>query len=1414
MPGLILDMEQGAAPLPKIPDYGFVVSHQKVELDIDFSTQSLTGRTEITILPLRRDLREIRIDARQCTIPLYQVMINGKPATFTYEDPLKVLEIPKHIKWTADQYHLQKERLSQFIDEDIRAEGALHIILPRNVHIEEADPFSDGAANALTQRAVGATIARTSSIALNGVEQLSAAPTMTPRTAADQNTRFQPLIVTIPFSITNFRDGLHFVGLAETDKRYPHVYTRHTVDPGTASCIFPCVDDPGMRCTWEIHIRCSRTLGDAMKRPPIDRGQRIHHHHHHHYGKKDHANVLTNGVNGVVIDDNQTPLTEEEKIMEMAVVCSGEMMDEVIDEWDSSKKTVSFLLTSVVAAQHIGFAIGPFEQIDLSERDEEDLEKLGQNILPVWAYCLPGRGDEVRNTCLTMAHAVDWFALNFSSFPYSEAKFVFIDDQIRDIDHTASLSLCSNRLLFPRDIIDPEQEVIRKLAHALATQWLGIHVVPSQATDRWITIGLSHYMTGLFMKGLFGNNDYQFRQKTLADKLVEQDIQRPPLYALGEYLGVGSFESEFMDLKAPLVLFILDKRIIKASGTTGLTRVISKIVTGANTGAGESILSTEGFRKLCEKVTKYRQTEPFWNQWVYGAGCPRFSIVQKFNKKRLCVEMKITQRQDAPVKPEAVPSLTKQEFFREFKEDCAGVFAGEVQPLFTGPMTIRIHEADGTPYEHIVEIRDGTGSFEIPYNTKYKRLKRTRRQRERAANSGMVGDTEIGEDTLYYCLGDILQTPREMRDWNLVDWDQEMQAKMEGESYEWIRVDADFEWLCTKEFIGGMPGYMYMSQLQQDRDVVAQQESMLWLKSQPAHPLAATFLIRTLMDTRYFHGIRSMAAEILPTHAVPQHNWIGLTHLEKAFSEFCCYKGTKTPRANDFNDRAAYTVMKSITKAVAEVRGPDGTCPKPARQFILDQLRFNDNGQNEYSDCYKVAGLLTAAAECLIPKKKNKDEVLFQDDDENNEEPKQFRDMVIDEIDRYRRMDEWSHTYNNIYTIIALDCKHKLMKAGIIPINAVEFVKYIHDGTADEIQFKAFESLLDLGYMTNGTLVTYLLTIASTDNSPYVRHRLYEEFCLGLAAVAFGNGPDKAADSPAANVDILIVEEDSALNEVRKDHIERTTTVDGALSAVKKELQLDMPLKKALWKAIQSPKLNLVEQSDFLDVCNILYQPGVDSMVVEIKLPRYWNVDNLGKGILKFKQNGRLRELKQKPRALPAPPTLVVAAPVTPSGPALRLCFPPVSNVSTTTMGPPAKTNKRPHPPERTSSITSSDGPRPRKMIKLNVNGSKLDAILRSPPNPVSARAKPSSSRSSPAPKKDPSPSPALSLPSPGRSNTSISPTPQQPPQIIPSPSTIAIKPGRKPLPDSAPNPPPQPAVKRPSIVLKFNKNPKTSQSP
>ncbi|KAG4034749.1 hypothetical protein MFRU_002g01020 [Monilinia fructicola] len=1207
MPALLLnsDDREGVPIVNDEPaDYGFIVVHQKVELEVDFSTKTLRGRTEIQILPQTKELQTIHIHARQCSIPQKKVLVNGQVASFSYEDPHKKLEVPDYYSWDIESHKMQKDRV-KFLSSDSKLAGTIEIEIPDSVRIEEVDPFSDKAATPVTQRAVGVAVARNSSVALEGGS--ASVPVFTAKTAAEQASRFQPLTVTIPFVTNRIRDGLQFVGVEEGDVRFPHVYTKHSMERGVACCIFPCVDDSAMRCSWDISIKCSRTLGDALKRRP-----------HIHNHKPGHAIGIYEKM-----DIDEVFLSDEEKLLEMAVICSGEQVDEVIDLDDSSKKIVSFQCTSDIAATHVGFSIGPFEQVDLSEyREGEDEERLGQGqSTAIYGYCLPGRTEELRNTCAPLAHAIDHFVLSLGSFPFSESKFVFVDDQVNDTEHTASLSICSSRLLFPEDIIDPEMDNIRKLVHAIASQYVGVSIVPDQRSDRWLIAGISHFMTNSFMKNLCGNNEFMFRQKLNSDRLVRLDVDRPSLFALGEIVDVCEDTREFMELKAPLVLFILDKRIAKAQGGTGISRVISKMIVNANAiGGADSTLSTEGFRKSCEKITKYRETDSFFTQWVHGAGCPHFTIAQKFNKKRLCVEMTITQTQASS---EGESKLHKHGFYRAFKDKVNGVTAPKAQSTFTGPLTIRIHEADGTPYEHIVTIREKTSRIEIPYNTKYKRLKRNRRMKERAnAGTAMEINAENHEDALIYCLGDVLQSPQDIQEWGLRDWDPATEAKMEAESYEWIRVDADFEWICDKKFTG-MEAYMYVSQLQQDRDISAQYESMVYLDNAPPHPLVATFLIRTLMDRRYFYGIRAMAAKSLAKHAVEKDvKWIGLSHLEKAFQEFFCYPGTKMPRSNDFSDKQAYWIDCAIPQAMSRIRSLyDSLCPRRARQFILDQLRFNDNGNNDYSDNFKVANLLRSLADSLIPGAKGLNNDALLDDTEEIDEPQKFRDIVLEELDRYSRMDEWIDSYQNIYTITVIECKLKLMNAGIIPLDALDFAQYLHDGTAPRVRIKAFEALADLGFLKNTSVACLLVTAMSTDPSPWVRSELTKVFHYGMGVLGLGEYKTKRVAAPVAK-DGLIIEEASTT--ARQEQAERSSSIIGALASLKLEVGGNTDLKNAMWKAVLSPVITVAEQNDFLELCTVFCYPK-ESLILKLRYPRYWKVEHRGKGRLVFKHTKKVR---------------------------------------------------------------------------------------------------------------------------------------------------------------------------------------------
>ncbi|CAK7201317.1 Transcription initiation factor TFIID subunit 2 [Sporothrix eucalyptigena] len=1370
LPGGDPSLADGASEEEQLPPVEeFVVVNQEVSIDINFREQSVHGESRITIYLTNPDdpPDEVALDARQCEIDTTQIRVNGKPVRATYRDPYESLDLPPAWDLTPSNFPVLKSRMRNLLPRRRRdlpvekreqvgcnpADRSLRVALRPEPPKPATTNATGTTADSITAQQPGKLKVRLSTAGPGDAVTAS-------KTESDQPTDGLFEIV-IPFRTTHIRDGLHFVGVEDSDTRFPHVYTRHSLEPGIAACIFPCLDDPGSRCFWKIHIKTPRTLGDALM-------QQLASNQSLDDAAAAAADATTGNERTVALNGNQSKqafqqngqgagsgrqlqLTEEDKLLDMTVVCSGNLVGEKVDETDEKKKIMTFEITDHgAAANQIGFAIGPFEHVDLYTgfRTDEDDEKLGASALKIHGYCLPGRQIEVQNSCVSLTTAADEFAMTYGRYPYDSFKLCFVDDMVSDTTPLLSFSLCSTRLLFPDSIVERDLDVTRKLVHSLAYQYFGSYIVPNQRAEMWLTVGIAYYMTDLFLCKLCGNNDYRFRIKSMSDRLAEEDRDRPSLHDLGTYTYLGDFEMEFMALKAPLVLFILDKRLTKAAGSASasLARVISKIISKANTsGWGDNnneIISSESFRRVCEKTSQY-QLEAFWNQWVLGSGCPWLTIKQRFNRKRLCVEIGIHQTQETnAAKPRA---MLHSEFWRELVEKRHGTYQRKVQRLFTGPMTIRIHEANGTPYEHIVEIRDdaaftGGAKFDIPYNTKYKRLKRNRRNRERAAaiaasNENNNGpNAENNDEVIVFSLGDKLDTPDEMADWGLIDWTEQDEKSMDQESYEWIRIDSDFEWISKMHT--NMPAWMYLSQLQQDRDIVAQQDTLLYLSRIREHAMSATILTRTLYDDRYFHGLRTMAAENLTRQVwkaadTPNTNgndedgngadkangtresivYRGLDQLMHVFRKLHCYDDA-TSKPNDFTDMRRYWVQCAIIDAISKVRYEDKR-PREAQRFLLDVLRFNNNGQNLFSDHLYVAKLIVALATSFCATTStatqtgtnknavgkggtNKMNMVLTFDDgmsddasddfdlgadidrmEIDTEDQQLLEAALAEIERYRRMDEWTSSYQNAWTTAALEAKRKLMKTGVIPVDALEFVRYLQDGTIDTVQLKACEALIDLGLMLRPAILNLLLATMTTHTSPYMRDQLFKLFCKGLASIAFGehsgssstSGPadnkkDAAAIGDGANgtngmngvnstkvvknsededdedddTGGLIIEQGDSVTKKHQEEHARRENIDAAVAALREAVKGNKELLAAMWDAVLSPVTGCSEKRNLLDLLEIMFD-GDHSLLLTVKHPTMWTAARRA-------TPGGIIDFKKKPRPLKATPPPVPASAV------------------------------------------------------------------------------------------------------------------------------------------------------------------------
>lgn len=548
-------------------------------------------------------------------------------------------------------------------------------------------------------------------------------------------------------------------------------------------------------------------------------------------------------------------------------------------------------------------------------------------------FCLPGREDEMLNTVSFMSRALEFYLEEMGSYPYNSFKMVFVDDAPFTLFNSAATALFSSELLFPSTVIDQVYETRQALTYSLAAQWIGINIVQKTWADTWLIQGLSLYTNALCLKRLMGNNEYRFRLKKDVTRCCTWDERMPPLCQPGAIGPPPQDIMPFINLKAPLVMHILDRHLLKAGTHNGLSRVIPKLYLLAISGdLKENLLSTHNFMRMCRKVSG-TDLRGFAEQWIYAAGCPRFHVTANFNRKRMAVELAIKQESSAAKYAERTDWAEKV----------------NLRPItvFEGQMTVRIHEADGTPYEHVIDIREVYKKHEVGFNTKYKRIRRSTKRfqaRKAAEEAAAAGDQEaieaLGHTDTSFALplwDDAANpdTPKNREAWKVEDWSEEDEKAQEQAVYEWIRLDTEFEWIATFSF--EQPDFMWLSQLQRDRDVVAQLEAVHAL-ARLQTSIVSSSLAKTVLVTNYFYRVRMEAAMALvavgtwclssfSSLRLPslqtckrELNYVGLFYLFKVFQTRYCFEPEHEstdafhfrciPRPNDFSDLAEYHLRK------------------------------------------------------------------------------------------------------------------------------------------------------------------------------------------------------------------------------------------------------------------------------------------------------------------------------------------------------------------------------------------------------------------------------------------------------------------------------------------------------------------------
>ncbi|CAA7264750.1 unnamed protein product [Cyclocybe aegerita] len=527
------------------------------------------------------------------------VNVAGHAADFTHLDPLANITMggPTEAQDCHRHPELKRKVYSALQEGD---EGELSIGIPAQVVLKQSGHSSSG------------------NMFRNDVATPEPQTPSFPQTQAT-TPEFSPITINISYSLRNPADGFEFVLPSDSYPfRLPHAYTTPS-SPDSARCWVPCLDNLWEKCTWEFEFVVPRYLEE-------------------HDTSRD--------------DD------EPSDAIPTMVVCSGELVEQVAHPYNSNKTIFLFSQPVLTSVQHIAFAAGPFHLLSIPP-DSTAEETTGSSQPHIYAFCLPGHELFLNSSTSVLRSAMSFYTSECGSYPFGSYKVVFVDQLPTQRFDSATLSLLTTDLLHGEDAIEQAIETRHALSHALACQWSGINIIPKSWSDLWLVNGLASYVTGLFLRKLFGNNDYRFRLKKDMQRVLAWDVGGMPPICQPQVLDPpDSAALPFINLKAPLVLHILDRRLGKSGTSLGLSRVLPKLFLSAISGELQNnALSTHTFLRTCRKVSGV-DPRSFAEQWIYGSGCPSFGFSASFNRKKMAVE--ITMRQEAP----AAVALESNEILR------------------------------------------------------------------------------------------------------------------------------------------------------------------------------------------------------------------------------------------------------------------------------------------------------------------------------------------------------------------------------------------------------------------------------------------------------------------------------------------------------------------------------------------------------------------------------------------------------------------------------------------------------------------------------------------------------------------------------------------------------------------------------
>ena len=274
-----------------------------------------------------------------------------------------------------------------------------------------------------------------------------------------------------------------------------------------------------------------------------------------------------------------------------------------------------------------------------------EFDELKQSLhgLPVMYYAPKGRGDRIAVNYERTPAMIDLFSKKLGvDYPWEKYSQAMVDDFVAGgMENSSATTNESSSLMNPKLVPEFPINEDELISHELAHQWFGDLVTCKDWGNVWLNEGFATFFETVWNESYYPKEQAEFdRWNTMRKWFERTSLYEKPIVRF-DFDDSSEFDENVYD-KGGLVLYMLRRQI----GEDAFWRSLKHYL---EVNRGKNVVTSDLVKAIEESALV--EVDRFFNQWIYGAGAPKFDLSYSYDdaKHQVALTVKQTQKVEGRV---------------------------------------------------------------------------------------------------------------------------------------------------------------------------------------------------------------------------------------------------------------------------------------------------------------------------------------------------------------------------------------------------------------------------------------------------------------------------------------------------------------------------------------------------------------------------------------------------------------------------------------------------------------------------------------------------------------------------------------------------------------------------------------------